>query len=138
MATLYEKDFGAWSLEQAHLLKNKAFDRLDIDHLFEEIQDLGKSDKRALASHLMIVLAHMLKCKYQPEYYTKSWKDTIDEGRLEIQDLIEDSPSLKNYPQDVLPISYRRAVRLASKQTGIDLRKFPDTCPWKLNEILGE
>jgi len=138
VSDLYEKDFMAWSLEQAEFLRDKQFDKLDIEHLFGEVYDLGKADKRSIQSHLMQVIAHMLKYKFQKAYYTKSWQDTIDYGRAEIRDLIEDCPSLKHYPEETLDTSYFRAVKLASKQTGIEIRDFPVECPWTLNEILGD
>lgn len=138
MATLYETDFSAWSKDQATFLRKREFQNLDIQHLVEEIEDLGKTSTNAIQSHMKQIIAHLLKCEFQPAYYTKSWQDTIDAGRDEIENIIEDNPSLKTYPETVVEISYIRAVRLAAKQTGLDIRIFPKQCPWDLKYILNE
>lgn len=136
MTTLYEKDFHAWSLEQANILKKKDFEMLDFEHLVEEIETLGNSDKRALRSYLTIVLLHMLKIKFQPEKHTKSWDRSIVNSKMEIRITLQENPSLKRLLNNYLESSYETAKAEAEKETGIDFDKFPVKCPWTIEEIL--
>ncbi|MBA3603112.1 MAG: DUF29 domain-containing protein [Parachlamydiaceae bacterium] len=95
--SLYEKDFYKWTEEQAELLKEGKYENLDIEHLREEIESLGKSDKRALKSYLIIILQHLLKINYAPGWQenSNSWMTSIENSKIEIRLLLEDSPSLK-------------------------------------------
>lgn len=127
MNTLYEVDFSAWLNAQICLLRSKQFDQVDLEHLLGEMEDLGNSYKEAIESHLTIILIHMLK---------QSPSDSINDGRVQIEKKIQRHPSLKNYPKKVFHESYEDARRHASRQTGIDLRKFPKECPWPLEEVL--
>lgn len=138
MNPLYEEDFHAWLESQIQLIKNKEFDKLDTENLIEEMEDLGDSYKEAIESHLVILLAHLLKHKHQPDHATKSWDNSIFDARVQIAKKMQRHPSLKDYPKKVLAECYEDARRYASKETGIDLRKFQKDCPWTLNEILGE
>ena len=138
MNTLYQTDFQAWIGDQIHMLKVKDFNNLDIRNLIEEMKDLGNSNPGAIESHLLIILIHMLKQKYQPDYNSKSWKDSIDNARVQIEGLIELSPSLHSHPNKVIDKVFKKARRHASKQTKIELRKFELECPWTIEEILGE
>lgn len=136
--SLYEKDFSAWLHDQIHMIKMKDFAHLDIKNLLEEMETLGNSNPQAIESHIVIILTHMLKQKYQPSHSSKSWNDSIVNARIQIEGIIEYNPSLKNYPETIIDKSYKKARRYASKQTKIELRKFELDCPWKLSEILGE
>lgn len=138
MTTLYEKDFNAWAIQQTCHLKNKDFNRLDIDHLLQELQDMGNSNPQAMESHLSIAIMHMLKQKYQPDYANKSWNDSIVNARVQIRDIQELHPSLQNHLVERLDYVYEKAKRHAARETGLDIRIFPKDCPWTLNEILGE
>lgn len=82
--SLYEKDFYAWTQEQAKLIKNKAFERLDLTHLFDEVEDMGNRHADEIESRLEILLMHLLKWKYQPNLQSRSWQLTIKEQRLAI------------------------------------------------------
>lgn len=137
-STLYTNDFQAWIGDQIHMLKVKDFDHLDIKNLIEEMKDLGNSNPGAIESHMVIILMHMLKQKYQPDYNSKSWQDSIVNGRVQIDGLIEQSPSLNSHPEKILDKCYKKARRYASKETKIELSKFEEVCPWKIQEILGE
>ena len=75
--SLYEKDFFAWTQEQARLIKAKAFDKLDISHLFEEVEDMGNRHADEVESRLSVLLMHLLKWKYQPNLQSKSWQLTV-------------------------------------------------------------
>lgn len=135
---LYHKDFLKWTKKQVDLLKKGRLEELDIVNLREEIESLGKSDKRALRSQLTRLLMHLLKIKYQPEKQnnSNSWKNSTIEAKREIKYLIEDSPSLKNELKKLFNGSYEDARQDASKETGLNINKFPKECVWKLEEIL--
>ncbi len=94
---LYEMDFYAWTLEQAKLLKEGDFQKLDIINLVEEVESLGKQQRQELRNRLGILMGHWLKWEYQPEQRRKSWRATIREQSREIMGLLQDNPSLKPY-----------------------------------------
>lgn len=135
--SIYEKDFSKWIDQQAAALKKGAFDKLDLENLIEEIESLSRSDKRALKSHLIIILMHMLKLKYQPDkvYYFNSWTSSISNSKRELKLIIEDSPSLKNHLKECFVKTYQEAVNEASKETGLKKGSFPKECPWSLEEV---
>jgi hypothetical protein len=133
-ANLYEKDFYAWTFKNAELLKQRKFDELDIENIVEEIESMGRSEKRQLMTRLTILIQHLLKWHFQPEKRTNSWKLTIKEQRSEILDLLEESPSLKNKLN--FKKAYERAIIHASKETGILEYDFPDIPFFSLNNCL--
>lgn len=124
----YDTDFVEWSSTQSALMKNRQLQQLDIENIIEEIESLGKRDKRSLQSHLRILLAHMLKKKYQPEMATNSWDASINNAKIEIRVLIDDSPSLKNEFLKVFDKAYSDARQLAKDDTGLPLNTFPQIC----------
>ncbi|MDP2795129.1 MAG: DUF29 domain-containing protein [Sulfurisoma sp.] len=135
----YEKDVNAWANEQAQLLRAGRFDLLDVEHVAGEIEDVGKSEQRELASRLVILLAHLLKWQHQPERRCPSWDKTIKARRKEISYALEESPSLVPKLQEPrwLDMVWARAVAQAVSETGLDC--FPDGCPWAVqNEVLSE
>lgn len=138
--SLYDKDFNAWVFTQMELIKKKDFTHLDIEHLLEEMETLGNSNPDALKSHMMIIIMHMIKQKHQPDFSSKSWKDSIANARLQIDFIIERNPGLKNFFKDneIVDYCYQKAKRYASKETGIEIRKFEKECPWTIKELLGE
>ncbi len=132
----YEKDFYAWTSHNAELLRHKKFDEIDIENIAEEIESMGKSTKRELINRFAILLAHLLKWQFQPERRSNSWKNTIEEQRDEIIELIEDSPSLKYELNEKIERAYRRATLIASTETGMTKETFPKTCPFTLDDSL--
>lgn len=138
MSALYEKDFVAWSQEQAIYLKNRDFANLDIEHMIQEIEEMGNSNKDAIESHLDNLILHLLKAENQPNMRCNSWNASIINARNCIKRIIRKNPSLKKYPSEVLESCYQEAIKGASIETGIAINIFPKECPWTLNEILGE
>ncbi|HAG82173.1 MAG TPA: DUF29 domain-containing protein [Cyanobacteria bacterium UBA12227] len=119
--TLYERDFVAWCEDTAAKLRMRDIDNLDFDNLIEEIESLGRSDRRELRNRLMVLMTHILKRMYvnSPENFN-GWEVTIVEQRQPIKSLLEDSPSLKPYLAEILPKVYADAlesVRFEYKQT---------------------
>ncbi|KXW57135.1 hypothetical protein FEMY_23410 [Ferrovum myxofaciens] len=136
MGTTYDKDVVAWANEQAALLRAGKFSAIDIEHIAEEIEDVGKSEQRELASRMAVLLAHLLKWQFQPEHRSNSWMRTIKEQRRAIAAHIEETPSLK--------VSLTRyhwlvgvwadAVATAVSETGLD--DLPANNPWTMAQVL--
>ena len=137
-ATSYETDVVAWSSEQARLIRAGQFDQLDLEHLAEEIDDVGKSEQRELASRMAVLIAHLLKWQYQPERQSASWKRTIKEQRRALAFHLKQVPSLKSRLADPewQGAIWADAVTLAINETGMG--GFPDECPWALADILAQ
>jgi hypothetical protein len=106
---LYEQDFYLWTQITAKQLKENKFNEIDIKNLIEEIESIGRSEKRELKSRLIVLLMHLLKWHYQPEKRSESWRSTITEQRICIEGLLEDSPSLKPLLPEVFEDCYQKA-----------------------------
>jgi hypothetical protein len=136
--TLYEQDFYAWTQEQAALLREGALHELDLANLAEEIESLGKSDRRALGSHLRNLVMHLLKWQYQPSgrLTGHSWESSIQNARDEIAMILEDSHSLGPTVPEVLARRYPLARQNAATETRLPLALFPAACPWTPEQVL--
>ncbi len=134
--TLYDKDYCLWLEETVQLLREGRLTELDINNLIEEIEDMGRSEKKAVKSNLKIVLCHLLKYKYQPEKRSRSWLSTIFEHRDRLEDDFAESPSLKRYFDQVFEPCYQKARKQASIETGFPLETFPINCPFTTEEVL--
>ncbi|MBE9226567.1 DUF29 domain-containing protein [Phormidium sp. LEGE 05292] len=134
--SLYEQDFYLWIETTAQHLKEGKFDELDLTNLIEEIESMGRSEKRELKSRLIVLLMHLLKWQYQPEKRSESWRSTISEQRICIEGLLEDSPSLKPLISEVFDDCYQKARLKAADETGIKLNFFPKESPFTLEETL--
>ncbi len=134
--SLYERDFYQWIEETSHLLEEGKFAQLDIQNLVEELQTMGRSEKRAIRSNLTVLLHHLLKWKYQPNKQSSSWVYTIREHRKRIKDLLRDSPSLSNYLVDALPECYEEARYRATRDTKLPINTFPVDCIFSLEVTL--
>lgn len=92
--TDYEHDFYRWTQTQAALLRQGRLDQADLENIAEEIESIGKSDKRVISSYLHNILLHLLKWQYQPSRRSRSWENSIDNSRCQVERIINDSPSL--------------------------------------------
>ena len=136
MSDLYERDFYAWANEQAALLRAGRLSAADIDHIAEEIESMGRSEKRELTSRLAVLLAHLLKWQAQPERRGRSWALTIREQRDEVADVLADNPSLRTYLDAIMASAYRKALLAAQRETGLPLAAFPAACPWSFDAAM--
>ncbi|MGK7918767.1 MAG: DUF29 domain-containing protein [Trichodesmium sp.] len=136
LKNLYERDFLLWTEKTANLLKAGKLSEIDIANLIEEIESMGRSEKRELKNRLIVLLMHLLKWKYQPGKRSESWKNTINEQRISLELLLEDSPSLKPLLPEVFDKSYQRSRLTAAKETGIKIEIFPETSPFTFIETL--
>jgi hypothetical protein len=135
-SALYDEDFAAWAIEMARLLRARRLDDIDIEHLAEEIEDLANRDRRELLSRARAILKHLLEWQYQPEKRSRSWRSTIAAQRAEIDQLLEQSPSLRQALPASAPRVYRDAVTAASIETGLPEGSFPRECPFSPEQIL--
>jgi len=133
---LYGRDFFRWTVEQAAALREAAWDDVDWDNLADEVESLGRRDRRALVSHLEIVLAHLLKCIVQPERRTRSWDNTIRAHRDHIAKIVARNPSLRSVPAEEFEEAYRGAIFLAHRDTGLEETVFPVEPPFTLEQAL--
>jgi hypothetical protein len=132
----YEEDFVLWLFSQAQLLRERKFEALDVDNLIEEIEGMGRSDRRALRHRVSLVLVHLLKCKFQPEQRSRGWLGTLVEQRRRISHLIKDSPSLRRLVAEYAHEEYESAVSQAAKETGLPTSTFPPSSPFSEAELL--
>lgn len=134
----YDQDVVAWAAEQARLIREGRFDQLDIEHIADEIEDVGKSEQRELASRMAVLLAHLLKWQVQPTLRGASWDRTIREQRKQALRRLRKTPSLRpllsdaEWKEDI----WGDAVTLAISETGLDT--FPEACPWPLADVLAD
>jgi hypothetical protein len=133
---LYTTDFYAWTQKQVSLLKTQKWDQLDTVNLIEEIETLGRKERQELRNRLAVLLGHLLKWHFQPEKRSSSWLSTIREQRIQIKLLLEDSPSLNPYLDEVYPTSYELGLALALRETKLGEQVFPEICPYTLEETL--
>jgi hypothetical protein len=134
--SLYESDLYAWSREQAELLRSGRLAEADLVHIAEEIESVGKTEKRELTSRLTVLLLHLAKWLYQPSLQSRSWRLSIEAQRLDIADLINDNPSLRPFLATALAPAWRRAVLDAQRETGLEASTFPTVCPWSVEQAL--
>lgn len=134
--TCYEADVVAWAREQAALLRSGKFSEIDFENIAEEIEDVGKSEQRELASRMAVLIAHLLKWHYQPSHRGSSWEKTIKAQRKDVLYALKESPSLKAKLNDAewYDVIWSKAVALAASETG--LADLPDECLWSVSEVL--
>ncbi len=138
MNPTYDQDYYQWFGDQARLLREGLWEHIDVENLAEELEDMGKREKRALRSRTVVLLAHLLKYAYQPERRGPSWTGTIREQRKQLDALLRDSPSLKPRLISDLQDSYISARLLAAGETGLPEHAFPSSCPYTLDELIDE
>jgi hypothetical protein len=134
----YDNDFYSWTQEQAELLKNGRFSELDIDNLIEEVESMGRSEKRELESRLTILLLHLLKWKYQEVRRGRSWQLSIDEQRIQFEKTLNENPGLKPALDQIIKDAYKLAVIKAARETKISKSIFPECCPWTLAQFIDD
>ena len=132
----YNTDFFAWTREQSALIRARRWSEIDVEHLADEIEDMGKSEKRALESRLEILLMHLLKWQVQRDRRSNSWRRTIKDQRRRLEKLLSENPSLKAELLEFVEDVYPSAIVAAANETGLDDEKFPTSCPYSIGKIL--
>jgi hypothetical protein len=138
MASLYERDFHAWASEQADLLRAGRLAEADIAHIVEEIESMGRSERRELVNRLTVLLLHLLKWRFQPALRGNSWRLSIKEQRIRLAAHLEDNPSLKAELDWAILQAYRLAAIEAERETGLSESKFPTACPFSFEQVMDE
>jgi hypothetical protein len=133
---LYERDYALWVEEQVRLLQAGRFDQLDLPNLIDEVEDLSRSERRAIGSDLVVVLVHLLKHEHQPEMRSRSWLSSIIEHRRRLRKSLQQSPSLRRHAEAEFDECYRDAKAQAAIETGLPLRAFPESPPFSLDQAL--
>ncbi|AFZ57815.1 DUF29 domain-containing protein [Anabaena cylindrica FACHB-243] len=136
MNTLYDSDFYGWTKEQAQLLREEKWETVDKLNLIEEIETLGRQERRELVNRLGLLLAHLLKWQYQPDKRSNSWLATIREQRSQVMRLLAESPSLKSYLEEAFQLSYKDGINLAVKETNLPYETFPESCIYSITQTL--
>ena len=134
--SLYESDFYAWANQQAALLRAGKLAEADIENIAEEIESMGRSEKRELVSRLAILLQHLLKWQIQPGRRSVSWRLSIENTRLQLEDHLKDNPSLKSLLDEAMRSAYRRALNEAVAETGFVRTTFPAECPYAFEQAV--
>jgi hypothetical protein len=136
MSDLYERDFCAWTTEQAALLRAGKLPDADIANIAEEIESMGRGERNQLTDRLAVLLAHLLKWQYQPGLRGNSWRLTIREQRRRANRVLEQNPSLEASLPKILAEAYGDALLIAERETGLPEATFPAVCPWTFDETM--
>jgi hypothetical protein len=132
----HETDFYGWANEQAALLRAGRLDAADIAHIAEEIESMGRSEKRELINRLTLLLMHLLKWKYQPAGQGSSWRTSIKVQRNALVRHIDDNPSLTPLLPEAISAAYVDAALRASDETKLAESTFPSACEWSFEQIM--
>ena len=132
----YDLDFYAWINQNVELLRRGCLSEIDAEHIAQELESMGKRDRRQLRSRLQVLIMHLLKWQFQPDQQSQSWLATIDHQRDQIEALLLDSPSLRGDLETALVTVYSKSVRDAHRETSLPETVFPLSCPFTLAEIL--
>jgi hypothetical protein len=136
--TPHEGDFYTWALESADAIRRGRFEGVDWDAVADELEDMGRSERRALENRFEVLLAHLIKWRFQHEYRSTSWTGTVKEQRRKAARLLRQNPGLKSLLPELVSDAYESARALAERDTGIDEANFPTSCPWTVEQILDE
>ncbi len=133
--SLYEDDFFGWTAQQAALLRGGHFKEADLENIVEEIETLGRSEKRELESAYRLICMHLLKMIYQPDRASRSWLKTIVRERNTVENVLDASPSLKARRTELLAKAYRQARKEAAAETGLSRDVFPQHSPFSADQV---
>ena len=130
------QDFYAWTLESAEHLRSGRLSQVNLERIAEELEEMGRSERHALSSHLKVLMLHLLKWRYQPSFRGVSWQLSITNARDEIDELLSDSPSLRGQLPALLARRYAAARQRAVLETGLPESTFPSDCPFSIEQLL--
>jgi hypothetical protein len=136
-ATLYERDFYGWIREQTELLRGGRLAEADIANIAEEIESMGRRERRELVNRLAVLLLHLLKWSHQPELRCRSWRLTVEEQRRQLARHLQESPSLAPFLDEAIAAAYGDAVLRAERETNLLRDMFPWSCPFTPEQIMG-
>lgn len=145
----YQQDLNLWREQTINKIRQGNYQEIDWENLIEELEDMGKSEKRAFRNNLMVLLAHLLKLKVQfdaPDTMKRSWYNSVDEHRARIKDDLLDNPSYKATLTNTIKEAYKKAIKLAIKEgqrASFGVRKpsvseYPQECPFTIEQIFDD
>jgi hypothetical protein len=134
----YETDFYTWTQQQAALLKAGRLSEIDVENIIEEIETMGRSEKREYENRLFVLLLHLLKWQHQPVRRGRSWLLTIKEQRIQFVEVMDENPGLRPQLPMILKSAYRLALVRATRETRLDESTFPTDCPWTIDQIIDQ
>lgn len=123
---LHARDFYGWTLAQADALRRRSANEIDWDHLAEELEAMGRSERRELFSRYVVLLTHLLKWGAQPSLRSRSWRLSVENAREAIVKLLAESPGLKSFEPSEFADAWRYARKAAAAETGLSLQSFPE------------
>ncbi len=138
MSDLYEQDFFGWANQQSQLLRGGRANEADLDHIAEEIEDVGRSRRQELRNRLAVLLLHLLKWEYQGAVRSRSWCSAIIEQRVRIAEHLRENPSLQPLLPESVETGYRYARLRIDRETGLPAERFPASCPYPDADILDD
>lgn len=133
MTNRYDTD---WTQEQADLLRYGHLGQLDTANILKEIESIGHSQRSELESRLEVLFLHLLMWAFQPSHRGRSWQLTIAEQRRKVARRLSKSPSLKRELDEMTTDAYGDAILSAARETGMDEKAFPKSCPWSFDQIM--
>jgi hypothetical protein len=136
--SLYERDFYAWTQEQAEKLRARAHNDIDWENAAEEIDSVGRSQKHEIRNRMKVLIQHLLKWQFQPAGRSNSWQSSISEQRTHISGIISDSPSLASFPLEAAAWAFPHARRAMLIETRLASADVPTSCPYTVAEMLDE
>ena len=134
----YNQDFYAWAMRNATLIRQGHWQEIDVEHVAEELEGMGRSERNEFMSRCAVLLAHLLKWQFQSRKQSRSWRLTIEEQRLQIKQLLLENSSFYHQIEDKIAQAYAIGLIQAQKQTHLSKSHFPDSCPYNLSELLDE
>lgn len=138
MSETYQTDFYAWAMEQAALLRAGGLSTADIANIAEEIESLGRAEKRELVNRLTVLLLYLLKWRFQPGFRSPSWNSSIREQRIRLRSHLKDNPSLKSKLDEAFAEAYELAVIGAARETGLPETDFPKASPYGFEQAVDD
>lgn len=138
IAQEYHRDFYSWLMTNVQLIRQGRFSEVDTEHVTEELECMGRSEKRELINRLTVLLVHLLKWQFQTAKHSKSWCNTLTIQRNDLLDLLEDSPSLRYELEQHIEKAYGKAKLIAEDETGIEKTLFPQYCPYSFEQIVDQ
>jgi hypothetical protein len=153
LKSLYERDFYKWIMENVKFLKNREFDKVDWENVIEELESIGRRELRNAVEFMATILEHLYKYENfkEDESIKDAWIDNINDARMELEYLFNDSPSLREKAQEKIDLAWKSAVKrliswfkypenkyLADKYFGKKPTEenFPKKCPYTFQQIL--
>lgn len=134
----YEEDFYGWAMKNVSLLKQGKLKEADMEHIIEELEEMGNSKENELFSRLAVLLTHLLKGQYQPNFRSHSWINTLKEQRFRVKRVLKKNPGLKGDLEETFKDAYIAATFRATDETGLDEKTFPSICPYTFEKCLND